>query len=657
MKPATTLIAALLTLFVAAPALAAGPPFEHKTIPGASPEPITEGAGIRSKEDLEAFFDGIMAAHLKYKPMAGASVAVVKDGEPILVKGYGYANLEKQTPVDGPTTLFRPGSTSKLFTWTAVMQLVGQGKLDLDADVNTYIPDFKLPEGFGHAITLRNLMTHTPGLEDGGLGYLLAKDEAHMTSLADTLVRHMPTRVRAPTSDFGSDGTNASYSNWGTALAGHIVASVSGMPFEDYIDKNIFQPLGMTGSTFHEPLPAALAPHMATGYTFEAGKLKAHDFEFVHGFAPAGSLSSSAGDMAKFMIAHLNDGEYHGARILDEKTAQLMHSRQFSPNPYVNGGCLGFYETWINGRRVIGHGGDLVAFHADLLLIPDQKIGIFVAYNSSNGEAPHIARRDLLKSFMDRYFPAKLPQVKPPEDFKARAARYAGSYGSNRGSFTKFEKVFGLFGSTKVVPTADNTLLITDLLLPGASQWVEVAPSVFRQVDGEDMLAFVEDGNGRVTNLVNPFPFIGSWKQAWYQTNAFHYFVLGFGLLCLVVAMVSAARNWKADRLAPPKARLARRLAALLGVAYVIFFATLTAGLAAGLDALIFELPRSLYVALAFPLLAVPLTLAVVVLALIAWREGFWTRYGRIQYSVIAVMSLAFLWSLNYWNLIGYKLG
>lgn len=646
-----------LSFLCAAAAAAAAPPYEHRTIPGASPEPIVDGAGIRSVEDLEAFCDGVMNAHLKYNPLAGAALAIVKDGAPILVKGYGYADWNKRTPVDGEKTLFRPGSTSKLFTWTAVMQLVEQGKLDLDADVNQYLRAFKLPDTFAEPITLRNLMTHTPGLEDGGLGYLLAKDADHLVSLEQTLMAHTPTRVRPPTRDYGADGRNVSYSNWGTALAGYIVAGVSGMPFEDYVDQHVFQPLQMTGSTFHEPLPERLAPHMATGHRFEKGRFEPHAFEFVHGFAPAGSMTASAADMAKFMIAQLNGGAYGGGRILKPETVQLMQSRQFSPNPYVNGAGLGFYESWINGRRTIGHGGDLVAFHADLTLLPEEKIGIFVAYNASNDAAPYIARRDLVKTFMDRYYPAHLPVVEPPKDFKERAARYAGSYRSNRGSSTKFEKVFHLFGGTKVMPTQDGTLLIQNILLPGLSYWVEVAPSVFREVDGDDVIAFVEDENGEVTHLVNSFPLIGSWKLPWWQTNAFHFAVLGFGVLCFIVAIVSAALKWKADRAGPGRARLARRLAALLGLVYVLFFVALGTGLAQGEDKLIFELPTALYVALAFPLIAIPITLGVVALAPLAWRDGWWTRYGRIQYTVIALASVAFLWSLHYWNMVGYRIG
>jgi CubicO group peptidase (beta-lactamase class C family) len=646
-------------LLASASALAAtGPIPQHQAIPGATPEPIADKAGLRDKADLEAFFDGVMAAHLKYNPMAGATLSVVKDGEVLLLKGYGYADVEKQVPVDAEQSLFRPGSTSKLFTWTAVMQLVEQGKLDLDKDVNEYLTNFKIPDTYpGKPITLRNAMTHTAGLEDGALGYLMAKDAQHLVPLGDALAAHIPARVRPPTTDFANDGTNSSYSNWATAMAGHIVATVSGVPFDDYIKKNIFDPLGMTSSTFAEPLPAELQPRMAVGYQFEAGKLKAHGFEFVHSFGPAGSLTSSAADMAKFMLAHLNGGKLGDAQILKAETAQLMQGRQMSASPYVNGSGLGFYETWINGRRVIGHGGDMIAFHSDLLLLPEEKIGIFVSYNTSNDVAPYVARRDLMQAFMDRYYPAKLPPLKAPEDFGKRAGKYAGTYASNRGSYTRLERVFRLFGSTKVWPTDDNKLVIKDILLPGLTYWVEVAPDTFREEHGQEMIAFVMGPDGNATHLVDPFIFIGSHKLPWYGTPDFHYLVLGLGAFLLVVALVSAVRNWKADRAGPAGPRRARRLAALLAVIYVAFVVALVAGLAPGIDVLIYELPTALYVALAFPLLAIPVTLAVAWLAVKAWRESWFNRYGRIQYTAIAIMSVAFLWSLHYWNLLGYRIG
>ncbi|MGH7858038.1 MAG: serine hydrolase domain-containing protein, partial [Candidatus Binatia bacterium] len=524
------------------------PPFEHETLPGVSPEPILEGAGLRGAADLEAFFDGVMAAHLAAQRIAGAAVAVVKDGAPYFTKGYGHADVGKRTPVDPSTTLFRAGSATKLVTWTAVMQLVEQGKLDLDADVGRYVPQFDIPPTFDQPITLRNLMTHTPGLEDAIVS-LFARKPEDVAPLAESLQRHMPARVRPPTTDF-TDGMNVSYSNWGAALAGLIVANVSGVDFDEYVEGNVLRPLGMTRSTMREPLPPGLAPHLSAGYGYEEGRHRAGNFEFVSGLGPAGSLTSTASDVARFMIAHLQDGRYGDHRILGEETARYMQARRLSPSPYVDGAGLGFYETWINGRRWIGHGGDTVYFHTNLSLLKEENLGIYVAYNSAP-VLPFSARDDLLKAFMDRYYPARLPAVEPPGGFGARAAKYAGEYRVIKHSYAKNERLFGLAASITIEPTGDGTLRMKRLGAPVASQWVEVAPSLFRRIDGEDVLFFPEDADGGVRGFVWPFPFHAAYRVTWYDTLRFHGVVAAWALLSCVAAILGALRHWGADRAAP----------------------------------------------------------------------------------------------------------
>src|SRR5262249_32882019 len=154
--------------------------------------------------EMESFIDGFMALQLREAPAAGATVAVVKDGQLFFAKGYGYADIDKRVPVDPEKTLFRPGSISKTFTWTAVMQLVEQGKLNLDRDVNTYLREFKLPATFPAPVTLRNLMTHTAGFEDGAVGYLFKSSPSELVPIDQFLRAHVPTRVRPPTTDFSS---------------------------------------------------------------------------------------------------------------------------------------------------------------------------------------------------------------------------------------------------------------------------------------------------------------------------------------------------------------------------------------------------------------------------------------------------------------------
>src|SRR5262249_35419057 len=322
---------------------------ESKPVPAQS-------AGVTPQltpSDIDAFLDGIVPLQLKQNDIAGATVAVVRDGKLLLAKGYGFADAEKKKPVSASETLFRCGSISKLFTWTGVMQLFEQGKLDLDRDINDYL-DFRIPDAFGKPITLKDIMTHTPGFEEQ-IKDLFALDGTS-PDLGKYLADHIPARIFPP-------GTTPAYSNYGAALAGYIVQRTSGLPFDQYIQEAIFTPLGMEHSSFDQPLPPQLAPFMSSGY--QSGSDGAKPFETVSPF-PAGSLSSAATDIARFMIAHLQDGQYEGSRILRPETARLMHSRLFGLDPAANGMAYGFYEESRNGHRIIGHGGDTVYFHSDL---------------------------------------------------------------------------------------------------------------------------------------------------------------------------------------------------------------------------------------------------------------------------------------------------
>ncbi len=623
----------------------------YRPVEAAAPQPLA-GGGLRSPEELEAFVDGFVGGELEAYDVAGLTVAVVKDGQLFFAKGYGWADVDRQVPVEADKTLFRPGSVSKLFTWTAVMQLVEQGKLDLDADVNTYLTQFKIPATYQPPITLRHALTHTVGLEDGGFGYLMARSPQQIVPLAKSLSAHIPARVR-PVGTSG-DGLSSSYSNWATSLAGLIVANVSGVSFEDYVQANILRPLGMESSTFKEPLPEALEKRMSVGYTFEAGAFKPHGYEFVANFGPAGSLASTATDMARFMIAHLQEGGTGDARILKPETARAMHARVFSPHPAVGGSGLGFYEMYVNGRRIIGHGGDTNYFHSELGLLENEGIGFFASVNT--GDKAALVPRHFVRAFMDHYFPARLPAVKPPDDFGARAGKYVGRYRALRHSYTRFEKVFALLGGATVVATGKNTLVIPDLFGESA-QYAEVAPAVFREVGGDRTVAFIENGAGQVVGMVGQFAFIPFAKLRWYESSPFHFALLGLSLLFFLIALVSALRHWKSDKAGPPAARWARRNLGLLGALNLAFLVAFAAIFAAGMDDIVFALPKGLYAVLTLPLIALALTALAVVLAVRVWRDKYWTRGSRLLHTAGVVAAVAFVWFLNYWNLLGYRIG
>jgi CubicO group peptidase (beta-lactamase class C family) len=290
---------------------APSPPPAEVLVVAPQPSPAPE----LTKADFEAFLDALIPSQLQNRNIAGGVVSVVKDGQVLFQKGYGYADFEAKKPVLPGETLFRPGSISKLFTATAVMQLVEHGKLDLDRDVNDYL-DFAIPKTYPEPVTLRQLLTHTAGFEET-LKNLFVAHESNMKSLRAYLVNQMPARILPP-------GKVPSYSNYGLTLAGYIVERVSGEKFERYIDNHILKPLRMTNSTFDQPLPPQLAPQMSKGY-LTASK-KPRDFEFVQA-APAGALTTTAADMTRFMLAFLEDGAVDGVSILKPETVRQMETR------------------------------------------------------------------------------------------------------------------------------------------------------------------------------------------------------------------------------------------------------------------------------------------------------------------------------------------
>src|SRR3984893_15214485 len=348
-------LAVIAIILVAAIAHAQGPaPSPLISLPSPPPAKVPTAAPQQSpppaftKADFETFLDALIPSQLQTRNIAGAVVSVVKDGQVLFAKGYGYADVEAKKPVLADVTLFRPGSISKLFTATAVMQLVEQGKLDLDRDVNEYL-DFAIPKTYPEPVTLRRLLTHTAGFEET-LKNLFVAHESDLKPLRTYLVNQMPARVFPP-------GKIPSYSNYGFTLAGYIVERVSGEKFERYVENHILKPLGMNNSTFDQPLPPQLAPQMSKGY-LSASK-KPRDFELVQA-APAGALTTTAADMTRFMLAFLQDGAVDGVSILKPETVRQMETRQFELHPMICGVGMNFMEYWLRPVRVIGHGGDTI---------------------------------------------------------------------------------------------------------------------------------------------------------------------------------------------------------------------------------------------------------------------------------------------------------
>ena len=518
---------AWLFLIVLAVRLEAQGPKPVVRQPEAKPEKVAAQPSTTHEmtaDDVTAFLDGIMPQQLSREDIAGAVISIVKDGKVLFAKGYGYSDVEKKTPVSADNTLFRPGSISKLFTWTAAMQLVEQGKLDLDRDVTDYL-DYKIPATYRKPITLRNVMTHTPGFEET-LQELFVADAKDLKPLGDYVKQHLPARVFPP-------GTTPAYSNYATAMAGYIVQRVSGQAYDDYIDEHILKPLGMTHSTFRQPLPDALQPLMSKGY--DVASQPAKKFEFVEA-APAGSSSVSAMDMTRFMLVHLQDGQLEGTQVLKPETARLMHTRQFENLPGMNGMALGFYEETRNGHRIIGHGGDTEYFHSDLHLVPDAKLGFFVSYNSA-GKGEVRGREAVWHAFLDRYFPYENPAGSSVANAAQDAATISGHYIVSRRAETTIMKVLTVAGETKIFPNSDGTISVSDLndFNGEPKKFHEIAPLMFRDVNGQDRVAFKRDDSGNLVAVID-FPFMVFEKAPWYQNSVLQ---LPLIIACLSVLLLT----------------------------------------------------------------------------------------------------------------------
>ena len=497
----------------------------------ASPEISVPGTHPLVQGDLEAWLDGFVPYAIRRGDIPGAVVVVVKDGRILLQKGYGYADVAKRTPVDPGTTLFRPGSVSKLVTWTAVMQLVEQGKLDLDVDVNQYL-DFKLPPRAGAPVTLRNIMTHTSGIEEHVRGLITSKPKDAVQ--IEEYVKQVPTRIFAP-------GTTPSYSNYATTLAGYIVQRVSGQSFDDYIDQHIFAPLAMDHSSFRYPLPAALQPLVSKGY--KPGSDEPQGYEIVNP-APAGSLAASGQDMGRFMIAHLQDGAHGSERILGASTARQMHGTALTILPPLNRMLLGFYEDNINGRRAIAHAGDTQWFHSDLYLFPDDGIGLFVSFNSpgKEGVAGKI-RTALFKGFADRYLPG------PNDDGKVDAAtaklhakQMAGLYENSRRADDTFVALVNLASQIKVVADGKGSISVPSVTdLSGEPiKWREIAPYVWRDINSNDRLAAkVVDGKVQRFSFEPVSPFMVFDPVPWWKSASWLLPACVAGLAALLLTVLA----------------------------------------------------------------------------------------------------------------------
>jgi len=611
---------------------------------------------------LESFADGVVSSYMRKDKLPGVTLTVVKDGEIALLKGYGIAGVDPKRAVDPETTLFRIASISKTFVWTAVMQLKEQGLLSLDDPVNQYLPDeLQIPdEGFDEPVRIWHLMTHTPGFEETTMAYMATEDDSHLRTLHQSLERYRPHRVR-PAGDFST------YSNYGAALAGYIVARLSGTDFETYVEEHIYAPLGMNHATFREPhgdnappglpapMPESVLAEVATGFDWSGGTWQAQEFEFISKTGPDGAMSASAASMARYMIAHLQNGELDGVRILEKNTAEQMHTTLFTSADGVNGFSHGFMQYKAPGGYTgFGHGGALLYFMSSMVMFPELDLGVFISTNSGAG-------RDLVVSFpkllIAQFFKRENPAPEPPADFVKRGQKYAGTYFNTRRSYTLLDKILS-FGSVTEVSITDDGFLLT--VANGQSQrWVEAGEHLFREAGGDRTIGFREDDSGNIGLIFSSSGTSAGERIGFFGGLEWIAILSVLGLLSVIGIITGAWLRRRQEVHQSNGERYSAQLMTFYAGAWLIFMllmggATVEA-LGMGND-IIIAYPTSLMIAaLAVLVVAAVLTIPALYSIYPVWRDANWPIWRRIRHtSAIVILTLLVL-TLNHWNMLGFK--
>lgn len=587
---------------------------------------------------LSAFVNQYVNEHLESFHVPGLVVVIVGEGETLLSKGYGFANLEEKTPMT-PQTVIRAGSVSKPVTATAVIQLVERGKIDLHTPISAYINDINLEDRFGEASTVAHLLSHVAGYPDQ---FLLshAPTKEDWKPLDQVLKSDLPARAMSP-------GKVMAYSSWDYALLGYTIEKVTGLPYERVISENLLEPLGMHRSSYLQPLPQEVFANLAIGYGYKNKEDKyriiPHDFVKM---SPGVALVTTGEDMRKYMLALLNGGILDSIQILKQESLAMILERQVSAHPYSRGRSYALSELTLSGRKVFYHDGNGIGFSSRIVLMPEYNLGIFLSTNhrslSENLTSSKASTmlKNLSTGILENFTPkptSEIPDVQPMPDAKERIGRYAGHYQTSQISRNDFFKLEALMDNVTVRDNGDGTLKI------GSGNYEEVEPLVFQNKKSPSFFTvFVENDDREAAYLT--FGGTGSYKKVkWYQHASFHMALFGMiGILFFSMLIL-----W-------PFTRHGHWVAWVISLLNFIFLLGIGMLFGGGTDLLIFfkTMPMGTRFLFILPWVNGIMTLGLFFFVVQMWKDIKRSIWGKMHYTLFALASVVLFWLANYWNMI-----
>lgn len=603
-----------------------------------------------NSDTVSEFIDQYLNENVKKYNVPGAEVVVIKDNKEIFKKGYGYSDVENKVLVDPDKTTFPLASVSKLFTATAIMKLYEDGKIDLNANVDNYIKPFSVKNSYSELVTCANLLTHASGVDEESELDVGTFNKSEVKSQQYFLSKHLPKVVREP-------NTVSRYSNEGYGLLGYIIENVSGESYQEYVQKNILDVLGMKNSYIRFKNVT-----MAKGYAYDDGKYKFQDFAYEYNLGASGIIATAT-DMEKFMQAHLNKGQINGQSILKPETEELMQKKEFSNNDRLSGMGYGFIRSYRNNKLVLKHEGALpVGYTTSMFLVLEENLGVYIATNTL-GALPF----NFEDAFLDYFYPAennKFEKISPKSD--KDYSEYDGVYrsydGYGKSNLMKHGFLYAPDVDMTITDNKDGTLTLkeyTQAREEVTTRLVEYDDGIFAREDGKGDFAFRKD-NGKVTYAFNNVSNNSFEKLSFYESRIFNIAILLGGIVIFILNILINVFRYirKLFKKNKEKFNIFDKLNltnVAIGILNIIGFVgsvILAQAMVISYDSSFMML---LYILLGILVAGTIVSVIQLVIFIITlFKKKRYTK-EKIYLAVINIVNLAFIFSAYYTNILGFK--